>query len=71
MEDDVIVTIAHLRGAGMCSRQPRGWMEKHGLSWNEFITNGYPASVLLATEDSLVQPVIDVARRDPNVKRVI
>lgn len=69
-EDDPIVTIAHLRMAGMCSREPRAWMQRHGLNWNEFITNGYPTSVLLATGDSLALPAIEAARRRPDLVKV-
>lgn len=61
---DPVVTIAHLRAAGYCARQPRAWMERHGLNWTVFITDGYPVSVLRATGDSLVEPVIRVAERE-------
>lgn len=61
---DVIVTIAHLRAAKMCSREPRKWFERYGLSWSEFVTNGIPASQLRATGDSLCEPVIKVAEEE-------
>lgn len=61
---DVIVTIAHLRKAGMCTRTPRQWFAKHGLSWNDFVTHGIPESELLATGDSLAHPVIAIARAE-------
>lgn len=70
MSGDVIVTVAHLRMAGMCARQPRQWMVSHGLSWSEFITNGYPATVLLNTGDDIVNRVIAIALADPEAKYV-
>lgn len=62
--DDLIVTIAHLRAAGMCARQPRQWMARNGLDWTEFITNGYSVKVLRATGDALVEPVIAIAKAE-------
>lgn len=48
----------------MCNRQPRIWFKDHGLSWTEFVTTGIPVSRILATNDSLALPVVEVARRD-------
>jgi hypothetical protein len=58
----MIVTIRHLREAGMCSREPRKWFAKQGLSWTEFVTNGLPEEVLIATGDPLAMKVVEIAR---------
>lgn len=67
---EVIVTMNHVRSAGMCARESRNWCRARGLDWNEFITNGFPAHVLLDTNDSLVNPVVQIAINDPNAKWV-
>lgn len=66
----VIVTIKHLRDAGMCAREPRKWFAKQGLSWSDFITDGLPESVLVATGDALAMKVVEIARNDPDAQRV-
>lgn len=58
--DHIVVTIAHLRMANMCAREPRQWMKRHGLNWSTFVTEGYSVSVLRQT-DALAEPVIRIA----------
>jgi hypothetical protein len=64
MSDSVIVTIRHLRAAGMCSREPRRWFKQQGLNWSDFATEGLPASVLIATADPLALKVVEIAQRE-------
>lgn len=61
---DVMVHVRHLRAARMCNREPRLWFKRHGLSWTEFVTTGIPASRILATNDALALPVVEVARKE-------
>lgn len=60
----MIITIAHLRKAGMCSRQPRQWFARHGLSWSDFIDHGIPEEDVLATGDELGAMVVRKAHED-------
>lgn len=68
-DDDVIVTVAHLRSILMCTREPRHWMKAHGLDWNHFITYGYTATELRATGDALVEGPIRAAIKYPELGR--
>jgi hypothetical protein len=61
-DDDVIVTMVHLRAAKLCSRGGRRWCDRYGLDWQTFRQRGYPASVLLATGDEFAFKVVEVAR---------
>jgi hypothetical protein len=54
----------------MCAREPRKWFAKQGLSWSDFITDGLPESVLVATGDALAMKVVEIARNDPDAQRV-
>lgn len=60
----VIVTVKHLRAAGMCNREPRIFCKRHGISWSDFVTEGLPEEVLVATGDALAMKVVEIARRD-------
>lgn len=62
MSDDPIVTMRHIRQANMCSGGPRKFFAKHGLDWSDFLTNGIPASKLLATGDAMAEIVVEIAR---------
>lgn len=67
---EVIVTMNHVRAGRMCAREARNWARKQGLDWNEFITNGFPESVLTATGDPMAMQIVEIARADPNVRRI-
>lgn len=60
---DVIVRLAHVRAAypGQCTRGLRNWCAHHDIAWSDFVREGVPASVLRATGDALVEPIIAVA----------
>lgn len=61
---ELVVHVRHLRAARMCNREPRLWFKRHGLSWTEFVTTGIPVSRILATNDSLCLPVVEIARKE-------
>lgn len=61
---EILVHVRHLRAAGMCNREPRRWFKAHGLSWTEFVTTGIPESRILATNDALALPVVEIARKE-------
>lgn len=60
----MIITIDHIRAAGMCARQSRVWAARHGIDWTDFLTNGIPEEVLLATGDVLAAQVVEVAHQE-------
>ena len=63
MSMDVIVTITHVRAAGLCVHGARTWFARHGLDFRAFLTQGLPASILLATGDAMAARVVEVARQ--------
>lgn len=62
MDNDVMVTMADVRAARMCSRGTRAFFERHGLDWQTFLAAGLPASVIAATGDAMALQVVEVAR---------
>jgi hypothetical protein len=63
MSMEVLVTIAHVRAAGLCVHGTRTWFARQGLDFRAFLAHGLPASVLLATGDAMALRVVEVARR--------
>ncbi|MES0875082.1 hypothetical protein [Sinimarinibacterium thermocellulolyticum] len=63
MSSDVLVTIAHVRAAGLCVHGTRTWFARQGLDFRAFLARGLPASTLLATGDAMAQRVVEVARQ--------
>lgn len=63
MSTDVLVTIAHVRAAGLCVHGTRAWFARQGLDFRAFLARGLPASVLLATGDAMAARVVEVACR--------
>lgn len=61
---DVIVTQRHLRACRYCAKGCRAWFARHGLNWGDFVKNGLPASVLLATGDHLAARPVALAREE-------
>lgn len=58
MDQDPIVTMDDIRKAGYCARGARRWFETHGLDFRDFMENGVPASVMLATGDAQGEHVV-------------
>ena len=59
---DLIVTIAHVRAAGLCVNGSRTWFERHGLDFRAFLRKGLDAETLLATNDAMALRVVEHAR---------
>lgn len=59
----IIVTVAHMRTAKMCSRGARQWFARYNLDFMKFITVGYPIEVIENT-DALGKLVADIARKE-------
>lgn len=60
--ETVKVRMLHVRQAKMCSRGARDFFKRHGLDWNEFLSEGIDAEKLEATGDGMALQVVKVAR---------
>lgn len=60
----VLVTVAHIRQAKLCTGGARNWFNRHGFSWNDFVTNGIAAEQLEATGDPLALQAAAIARQE-------
>lgn len=60
--DDVVVKMAHVRRALMCSRGARAFFKRHNLDWDAFLKDGLPARKLADTGDAMALQVVEVAR---------
>ena len=61
-ENDVIVTMKHVRIARMCSGGAREFFKRHNLDWYDFLKNGIPASKLEELGDGVGLECVKVAR---------
>lgn len=59
---DILVTHGDMRRLGYCNRGAREWFARHQLDWSQFIDQGLPAPLLLATGDSMAEDVVAAAR---------
>lgn len=58
----VLVRVEHFRAAKFCAAGARDWGASHGLSWDHFVSDGYPSDILEATNDALALKVVAKAR---------
>jgi hypothetical protein len=59
-----LVTVRHIRAAGLCASGARAWFARYGLDWNTFLSPGLPAPVIEATGDALALRVAAIAREE-------
>lgn len=59
-----IVTMRHVRKAGLCSRGLRKFAEEKGLNWDDFLQNGMPLDQVRLIDDAMVQRVADLAEEE-------
>ena len=59
---ETIVTIEHVRKAGVCTRGARAWAARHGFDYRRFLLHGYPADEIEAIGDALALKVVAIAR---------
>lgn len=62
----LIVTIAHVRAAGLCVNGSRAWFVRHGLDFRAFLRDGLDVDTLLATGDAMALRVVNCARQQRN-----
>lgn len=63
-EAQPIVTLAHCRQLGYCSRGMRAFFAAHGLDWSEFRERGLPAPTIEATGDAMALRAAQLARNE-------
>jgi len=66
MTTQTVITIDHVRAAGLCVNGSRSWFARHGLDFRAFLRDGLDAETLLATGDAMAQRVVNCARQHPN-----
>ena len=59
---ELIVTIAHVRAAGLCVNGSRAWFARHGLDFRAFLREGLDADILPATGDAMALRVVEHTR---------
>lgn len=57
----MIITIKHIKAAGMCSSGARLFAKNNGFDWSDFVKNGIPIEKL-PTDNALVNQVLEVAK---------
>lgn len=54
----------HLRELKYCNKGARDFFVRHNLDWSEFMKNGLPEEVFLATGDEMAIALVKHARED-------
>lgn len=62
MSSGVMVTVAHLREAKLCSRGAKQWFDRNGMDFKAFLIEGLPVETVEAIGDSLGALVAKIAR---------
>lgn len=60
----MIITIKDVRRLNHCTRGARRWFINHGFDWSDFLRNGIDEEKFLATNDSLAQRVVELAKKE-------
>lgn len=61
-----MVFTRHMRAARLCAKGGRQWCQSHGISWDEFLGHGIPASRLRALNDPFADRVVAAAEEEAN-----
>lgn len=62
MSTETVITIDHVRAAGLCVNGTRTWFARHDLDFRTFLREGCDAETLLATGDAMALRVVEHAR---------
>lgn len=60
--EQIMVTVAHVRAANFCARGARQWFARKGLDYNEFLARGLPIGQIEAVGDAMSELVVKRAR---------
>lgn len=64
----VMVKMAHLRQAKMCSKGARRFFERHGLDFAQFLAAGLDSGLIRATGDAMAIKVAEVAEAEAAIE---
>lgn len=67
---DPTVTVDDMRALRLCMGGGRRMAASHGLSWDHFVTYGYPASTLEACNEPLLNRLAEQARARARLENV-
>ena len=57
----MLITIDNTAGCKYCRKGVRKFFQKYGLDYAEFLKNGIPEEIILATNDSMAKRVVEYA----------
>lgn len=60
----IIVTMAHVRAAGLCARGARMLAARYGADWPRFLRDGAAVEVVESVGDALAMRVAQIARME-------
>lgn len=63
MDDDITIRPHHAQALRFCKKGTKKFVEDNGLDWATFIKHGYPASIVIATNDYRALKVVELARK--------
>lgn len=59
----MIITLEHVKKAGMCAKGAREFFKNNNLiEWSSFIENGIDSEVLIKSGDAMALQVVEVAK---------
>lgn len=59
----MIITLAHVKRAGMCAKGAREFFKRTGLiEWSEFVEKGIDSEKLIENGDAMALQVVEVAK---------
>jgi hypothetical protein len=61
---EVQVFMRHIRAAKLCSGGARIFASRHGLNWNDFLTNGISSATLEEIGDPMTLRAVEAARAE-------
>ena len=61
---EILVTVSHIKNAGLCMRGARVWFARHDLDFATFLQSGLPISQIERVGDGLSDLVCAAARED-------
>ncbi len=71
MTERLLITIDHVRTAGLCVHGTRTWFARQGLDFRAFLREGIAADVLLATGDAMALRVVEHARQQTTQEEAV
>jgi hypothetical protein len=68
IDQNLRITIAHVRAVGLCVHGSRTWFARHELDFRAFLCEGLDAETLLAKGDAMALRVVEYGRAQHRVE---